>query len=176
MSAVIFTLMVIIHKTKFISDCSYMENPRKHVLQELWRITSNIHSTVSPPLHQSSFYTEASPRLWRLLEKNAIQAMRGLDQHFPPSVWLRYSWNTVKFTHFCLYFDGVQGRPHWHVDYFELKLLMKQLVQEGHTKPPLSLESGKQLSQVTGSLPVAGGGETCLSSEMGMQGPEGYRN
>ena len=49
-------------------------------------------------------------------------------------------------------------------------------MREGHTEPPLSLESGKQLSQVTGFLPAAGGGETCLSPEMGMQGPEGYRN
>ena len=53
---------------------------------------------------------------------------------------------------------------------------MKQLVQEGHTEAPLSLESGKHRSQVTGSLPVAGGEETRLSPEMGMQGPEGYRN
>lgn len=53
---------------------------------------------------------------------------------------------------------------------------MKQLVREGHTESPLSLESGKQLSQVIGSLPIAGGGETRLQPEMGMQGPEGYRN
>lgn len=124
-----------------------------------------------PSSHQSSFYTEASPGLWRLLEKKCNS-----DQHFPPSLWLCYSWNTVKFTHFCLYFDRVQGRPHCHVDYFELKLLMKQLVREGHTESPLSLESGKQLSQVIGSLPIAGGGKTCLQPEMGMQGPEGYRN
>ena len=38
--------------------------------------------------------------------------------------------------------DGVQGKtaqnmPLWHIDYFELKLLKKQPVQEGHVDPPL---------------------------------------
>ena len=31
-----------------------------------------------------------------------------------------------------------QNIPLWHIDYFELKELEKQLVQEGHPDPPWS--------------------------------------
>lgn len=74
----------------------------------------------------------------------------------------------------CLYFDGVQGRPHCHVDYFELKLLMKQLVREGHTESSLTLKVEKTTLQVIG-LPIAGGRDM-LTTRDGDVGPEGYRN
>ena len=35
--------------------------------------------------------------------------------------------------------QAILNTPLWHTDYFELKLLKKQLMQEGHSDPPLSL-------------------------------------
>lgn len=43
------------------------------------------------------------------------------------------------------------GCPKWHIDYFELKLLVKQPVQEGHADPPC-LECRILISPVKGVL------------------------
>ena len=54
---------------------------------------------------------------------------------------------------------GAQGRlpqngPQWHIDYFELKLLKKWLMQEGHSDPPFCLpENRKYVSCVKGAPP-----------------------
>ena len=66
--------------------------------------------------------------------------------------------------------------PKWHMDYLELKLLKKQLMQEGHSDPPLCLpESRKQVSPLGGALP-ASGRRTPLSLEIGNLGREAYIN
>ena len=68
---------------------------------------------------------------------------------------------------------GTQGRPppkmpQWHIDYFEVKLLKKELIQEGHSDPPLCLPENRELiSHVKGSLPGSGSRRTPLSPEAG---------
>ena len=57
--------------------------------------------------------------------------------------------------------DGAQGRPppnmpRWHIDYFELKLLEKQLAQE-RSYPPLFPWKWKTKLSWEGILPVPGG-------------------
>ena len=50
--------------------------------------------------------------------------------------------------------------PQWHIDYFELKLLKKQLMQEGLLDLSLCIsERRKLISHVKGALPVFGSGK-----------------
>lgn len=65
--------------------------------------------------------------------------------------------------------------PDWHTDFFALKLLKNQPVQE-HSYPPLSLETKKEISPLKGTLPVPGGRETSLSPEIGASEPRTYFN
>ena len=44
---------------------------------------------------------------------------------------------------------GAQGRPpqnmpQWHIDYFELKLLKKRSMQEGHSDPPFCFPESRK--------------------------------
>ena len=51
--------------------------------------------------------------------------------------------------------------PQWHIDYFELKLLKKQPLQERHTDPPFCLpESRKLISHMKGTFPAWGSRRT----------------
>lgn len=65
--------------------------------------------------------------------------------------------------------------PDWHTDFFALKLLKNQPVQE-HSYPPLSLETKKEISPLKGTLPVPGDRETSLSPEIQASEPRTYFN
>lgn len=63
--------------------------------------------------------------------------------------------------------------PKWHIDYFELKWLKKQPVQQGHSDPPFCLtESRKQISHVKGTLPVQEVERHSYHKREGIQGQE----
>ena len=60
----------------------------------------------------------------------------------------------------------------WYIDFFEVKLLKKWLIQEEHFDPLFSLlESRKSISPVKNALPIPGGRKTSLSPETGNSGP-----
>ena len=62
--------------------------------------------------------------------------------------------------------------PKQHVNYFELKLLEKQLVQEDTlTVLSVPLESKKYISAVQGALLAPGSREASLSPERASSGP-----
>ena len=63
--------------------------------------------------------------------------------------------------------------PYWHIDSFELKLLKKWPVQEGHSDPPLCLpESTEDISHVKGALPASESRRTPFWPERGNVGQE----
>ena len=66
----------------------------------------------------------------------------------------------------------LQKMPQRHMDYSELKLLEKQLVQEEDSDPSFCPpEIRKWISHVKGTLPVLGHRETSSSPEVGYSGP-----
>ena len=84
----------------------------------------------------------------------------------------RYSFGSV----------GAQGRPppnvpEWHVEYFELKLLKKWAMREGHSDLPFCLpESRKEISHLKGALPSSGTKRTPLLPEIGNWRQEAWIN
>lgn len=56
--------------------------------------------------------------------------------------------------------NSPQNTPSWHIDYFELKLLDKQRVQEGHFEPLLCPPESRNSLSWEGALPTQGGRET----------------
>lgn len=57
--------------------------------------------------------------------------------------------------------------PLWHTGYFELNVLKKQLVQEGHLTLLCPPESRGSISRVAATLPGPGGEKASSSAEAG---------
>ena len=74
-----------------------------------------------------------------------------------------------------LYSVGAHGRPppnvpQGHIYYFELQLLKKRPMQEGHSDTSVSLKAGNKISHVKDALPASAGKRTSLSPETGNSG------
>ena len=70
----------------------------------------------------------------------------------------------------------LQNMAQGHIDYFELMLLKKCLLQEGPSDPPLCLcESRKWISPVKGALSALGGRRTLYHQRWGIQAEKQYK-
>ena len=65
---------------------------------------------------------------------------------------------------------GAQTMPQWHIDYFEIKLLKKWLIQEGQFHPSLFPCKAGNFSHVRGELCAPECERTPLSPETGNLG------